>query len=128
MSPLSSPALCFTNSVACHPGAIHIIQTTRGPLSSHQIGYVFLICQWLRRSKTSSWLSNERLKNINMAEWDKKARAIFSPAVYHTLLHIRAICMVQILGPKREIRIPFSAEWPVRGWNIDCYTEPMHPD
>lgn len=81
---------------------------------SYKIGYVFLICQWLRPWKTSFWLSNERLKNINMAEQDKKKEP-YSKSVSHSL-HILLFvwCRYWVSSEKsglRSLRMAASFCW-----------------
>lgn len=81
---------------------------------SYKIGYVFLICQWLWPWKTSFWLSNERLKNINMAEQDKKKEP-YSKSVSHSL-HILLFvwCRYWVSSEKsglRSLRMAASVCW-----------------
>lgn len=86
----------------------------RASVMSYKIGYVFLICQWLRPWKTSFWLSNERLKNINMAEQDKKKEP-YSKSVSHSL-HILLFvwCRYWVSSEKsglRSLRMAASVCW-----------------
>lgn len=73
---------------------------------SYKIGYVFLICQWLWPWKTSFWLSNERLKNINVAEQDKKKEP-YSKSISHSL-HILLFvwCRYWVSSEKSGLRSP----------------------
>lgn len=87
----------------------------------YKIGYVFLICWCPPPWKTSFWLSNERLKKKKKktSTWlSRIRRKSHIPSLYH-IPSISPICMVQILGLKREIRIAFSRNGSIRllEWN-----------
>lgn len=86
------------------------------------------------------WLSNERLKKKKPSMWlSRIRRKSHIPSQYH-IPSISPICMVQILGLKREIRIAFSRNGSIRllKWNrnviwnqcirtcLDISTIPLH--
>lgn len=110
ISPLSLTTQCFTNSLSMPPQhCSYYSDNKRASVMSYKIGYVFLICQWLRPWKTSFWLSNERLKNINVAELDKKKEP-YSKSVSHSL-HILLFvwCRYWVSSEKSGLRSPRMA-------------------
>lgn len=110
ISPLSLTTQCFTNSVSVPPQHCSYYSDNKGAsVMFYKIGYVFLICQWLRPWKTSFWLSNERLKNINVAEQDKKKEP-YSKSVSNSL-HILLFvwCRYWVWSEKSGLHSPRMA-------------------
>lgn len=110
ISPPSLTTQCFTNSVSVPPQhRSYYSDNKRASVMFYKIGYVFLICQWLRPWRTSFWLSNERLKNINVAEQDKKKEP-YSKSVSHSL-HILLFvwCRYWVSSEKSGLHSPRMA-------------------
>lgn len=115
ISSLSLTTQCLTNSVSVPTQhCSYYSDNKRASVVSYKIGYVFLICQWLRPWKTSFWLSNERLKNINMAEQDKKKEPYSKPVSHSLHILLFVWCRYWVSSEKsglRSLRMAASVCW-----------------